>query len=105
MVYVHMTPPHTHTTAATISLDQTSYIVREGEGSVMVCASVTQGQLNGIVGVQFTTMEGTASKTTLCNFCVTSFKLLGIATTREACFDSQLVLTIYILYIFTMHSS
>ncbi len=70
MVYVHMSPPppHTHTTAATISLEQTSYIVREGEGSVMVCASITQGQLNGIVGVQLTTMEGTASKTTLRKF-------------------------------------
>ncbi len=98
MVYVHMTPhTHTHTTAATISLEQTSYIVREGEGPVMVCAAITQGQLrqlNGFVGVQLTTMEGTASKTTLCNFCVTSFKFLGIATTSEARFDSQLVLTI-----------
>ncbi len=64
MVYVHMTPAPTHTTAATISLEQTSYIVREGDGSVMVCASITQGQLNGIFGVQLATMEGTASKTT-----------------------------------------
>ncbi len=60
-------PPHTPTTAAIISLEQASYIVREGEGSVMVCAAITQGQLNGIVGVQLATMEGTASKTTLCN--------------------------------------
>ncbi len=66
MVYVHMTPPPTHTTAATISLEQTSYIVREGEGPVMVCISITQGQLSGVVGVQLATMEGTASKTTLC---------------------------------------
>ena len=65
MVYVHMTPPHTHTTAATISLDQTSYIVRESEGSVMVCAVITQGQLSGFAGVQLATIEGTASKTIL----------------------------------------
>ena len=56
-------PPPTHTTAATISLEQTSYIVREGEGSVMVCAAITEGQLYGVVGVQLATMEGTASKT------------------------------------------
>ncbi len=57
---------HNPTTGATISLEQTSYIVREGEGSVMVCVAITQGQLSGFVGVQLTTMEGTASKTTLC---------------------------------------
>ncbi len=61
---------HNPTTGATISLEQTSYIVREGEGPVTVCAAITQGQLSGFVGVQLTTMEGTASKTTLCNFCV-----------------------------------
>ncbi len=33
-----------------------------------VCAAITQGQLIGVVGVQLTTMEGTASKTTLCNY-------------------------------------
>ncbi len=60
-------PPHTHTTAATISLEQAKYIVHEGEGSVMVCAAITEGHLSGFVGVQLTTVEGTASKTTLCN--------------------------------------
>ncbi len=31
----------------------------------MVCASITEGHLSGVVGVQLTTVEGTASKTTL----------------------------------------
>ncbi len=61
-------PPPPHTTAATISLEQAKYIVHEGEGSVMVCAAITEGHLSGFVGVQLTTVEGTASKTTLCNF-------------------------------------
>ncbi len=56
---------HNPTTGATVSLEQTRYIVHEGEGPVEVCASITQGQLSGVVGVQLATMEGTASKTTL----------------------------------------
>ncbi len=65
MVYVHMTPPpHTHTTAATISLEQASYVVHEGEGYVMVCAAITEGEFSGFAGVQLATVEGTASKTT-----------------------------------------
>ncbi|XP_064383718.1 adhesion G-protein coupled receptor V1-like isoform X2 [Halichondria panicea] len=48
-------------TSATISLEEANYIISESEGSVMVCAAITQGQLTGLAGVQLTTMDGTAT--------------------------------------------
>ncbi len=47
----------------------------------MVCAAITEGHLSGVVGVKFTTVEGTASKTTLCNFSSVQQNNLNESTT------------------------
>ena len=38
------------------------YTVAEADGYVEVCAVTTQGQLSGAVGIQLSTMDGTASE-------------------------------------------
>ena len=38
------------------------YTVAEADGYVEVCAVTTQGQLSSVVGIQFSTMDGTASE-------------------------------------------
>lgn len=55
--------PHTHT-AVTVSLEMGVYSVTEDSGSLMVCAAITDGEIDPgvLLPLQFSSVVGTASK-------------------------------------------
>ncbi len=66
IVRVITAPTHTHThTAVTVSLEQGTYSVDEDDGSLMVCAAITGGQIDPgvLLPLRFSSpVGGTASK-------------------------------------------